>query len=245
MFDRILVPQGAEAAAVRRGLQRAEASTAILPIAMGPEATVERLTTALSPGDWSEVQRVLVLGVAGSLSPQLGVGEVVVYGELLTSIPRSVPLAISTTAVAQLCEPGLWERLVQSRQTRLPRVRVSRVRALSCDRLIHKASEKAQLYDQTGAAVVDMEAAAIAQCLTPYGIQITTVRVISDDAGADLPDLAGVVRADGGLDSGKLAIALARQPQAAFRLIRGSLGALKVLQQVTQDLLRPQPRTAP
>lgn len=252
MFDILLVPQGAEAAAVRRGLSRAHANLPILPLAMGAVTTTQRLTAALNQGNLVAGSRALVLGVAGSLSPQLEIGDVVVYQVLIDGAPlpgmpigkhypgEQSPADSSTdpstrrSPLPPLCQWQChWEpRILQ----RLPQVQV--VTAVSCDRLLYQANEKSWLHASTGAVAVDMEAAAIAQVLLPEGIEISTVRVISDDSAEDLPNLAPAMEAEGTLDTWKLAIALVRQPQAAFRLIRGSLQALQQLEEVTYQLLR-------
>lgn len=229
MFDRILVPQGAEAAAVKRGLKRAQASTVILPIAMGPQATARRLTTALDSGGLPPGSKVLVLGVAGSLSAQLGIGDVVVYEKFIALSPSSKSLAViaNREGTAQVYDSVL--------RSRLPEAQV--ITALSSDRLIHSTQEKAQLQASTGAQAVDMEAAAIQTSLSPRDIQISTVRVISDDLGMDLPNIEGAINDDGGLDGVKMAMVMVSQPKAAINLIRGSLKALKVLEDVTYRIL--------
>jgi len=245
MFDHILVPQGAEAAAVRRGLKRGlkqspkpdQASPGVLAIAMGPEATAQRLTTALDRGDLAPGSRVLVLGVAGSLSPQLGLGNVVIYDRF---VPLVSPL-VSTSASALASTSAVQPIPLNKRETlqlcsaelksRLPEAQV--ITALSSDHLIHSAQEKAQLQASTGAQAVDMEAAAIQTRLSPKGIQISTVRVISDDLGMDLPNIEPAINEHGELDGVKMAIAMFSQPKASINLIRGSLQALKVLETVT------------
>ena len=237
MFDSILVPQGAEAAAVRQGLKRAlkqspkqdskqaQASPAVLAIAMGPEATASRLATALDSGNLAPGSRVLVLGVAGSLSPRLSVGDAVIYECFTEQSTESNP----TTEQIQTMQEYSAEL-----QSRLPTARL--VTALSSDRLIHSAQEKAQLQTSTGAEAVDMEAAAIQRALAPQGCQISTVRVISDARDMDLPNIEGVIAPNGELNGLKMAMAMVRQPKASINLIQGSLQALKVLETVTYKI---------
>ncbi len=234
-FDGILVPQGAEEQAVRRGMRRAQANIEILPLAMGSEATRRRLKAALRQGWLGDRQRLLVLGVAGSLTAQLRVGDGVVYQSVVGPDGEEIPLG----------EAGEMALGVSRLMAQVPQLQP--VKAVSCDRLIHQAPAKQALQAQTGAQVVDMEAAAIAQILVPLGIAIATVRVISDDAQGDLPDLSQATGADGQLQGGKMAIAFLRQPRAAVRLIRGSLQALQQLEAITAQLLasRPQPETNP
>jgi nucleoside phosphorylase len=239
LFDAILVPQGAEAAAVQRGLKLAQASCPVIAIAMGPTPTTRRLAKALGQNQLRAQNRVLVLGVAGSLSPELGVGDIVIYANLLLlhkgediPPPGEVPpneLSVSLgRAIPQLENLALRQRLPQA----------SFVTALSSDRLIHRASEKVQLHHSTHAQVVDMEAAAIQASLAPQEIEISTVRVISDGIDLDLPDTQAAITPAGDLDWGKMAIAMLRQPRASLNLITGSLKALKVLEQVTYQIFK-------
>jgi hypothetical protein len=77
-----------------------------------------------------------------------------------------------------------------------------------------------------------MERTAILSALVPLGIPVTRVRVVSDTATQDLPNLQQAIGAEGDLLPFPLAIGLLRQPIAASRLIRGSLQGLRTLQRI-------------
>jgi hypothetical protein len=64
------------------------------------------------------------------------------------------------------------------------------------------------------------------------------LRVVSDGCDHDIPNLNSGLSSDGSLQPLALAVAMLKQPIAATRLIRGSLQALKVLEQVTTLLLQ-------
>ncbi|MCV3214907.1 hypothetical protein OGM63_15520 [Plectonema radiosum NIES-515] len=60
--------------------------------------------------------------------------------------------------------------------------------------------------------------------------------VVSDDSKHDIPNFTSAINSDGSLQPLSLAITMIRQFIAATRLIRGSLGGLKVLEKVTTFL---------
>lgn len=202
----ILVPQGAEYRAVCRGLRRSVAPKPIVQaIPVGAEP-VRRHLLQLRSDFFKPQSPVLVLGLCGSLSPRLSVGDVVLYRSL-----SPVPLHLRTSGTPHL------------------------VTGLTVDRVLSSATEKRQL-GTSGADVVDMEGQAILEVLSSLHIPVTMLRVVSDDCHYDLPDLSQAVSPEGNLLPGRMAIAMAQKPIAALRLIRGSLQALKVLQAVVSEL---------
>lgn len=247
-IDAILVPQGAEYQAVARGLKplSPQQRPQLIALAVGVGAVIQRLRDPETQRLLAPCRHVIVMGLAGSLSPQLEVGEVVVYQDIL--VPRS------SAAVTQLnlslpsegeypdfpCDHDYTAQLLQC----LPGARS--VIALSSDRLIHHAPEKLSLGQQSGAAVVDMEAIAAHQCLhhlpgrsSEQPLSLGMVRVISDDGQMTLPDLSPAFRADGSIDGIRMAGIFIQSPLAAVRLIRGSLKALAILEKTTTQLWQP------
>ena len=80
---------------------------------------------------------------------------------------------------------------------------------------------KARLRAETGADVVEMESGIIAGICRSRGIRVATLRVISDEAGEDLPlDFNKLMTRRGGIHFGKLAIELARRPRMIPELMR-------------------------
>jgi hypothetical protein len=67
-------------------------------------------------------------------------------------------------------------------------------------------------------------------------LEIAILRVVSDDADHDIPDITSAINADGSLKPLQLAWELMRQPQSGTRLITGSLQGLKTLTKITQLL---------
>lgn len=219
----ILVCQGAEHAAVCRGLQSINSQVAVLPIPVGPAAVARSLSTLLQQGDLSGTE-ILVVGLCGSLSECCQVGDVVIY--------RQCALLTDAAELRWLeCDRALTERL----QQRLGQARL--VNALTSDRMIHAAAEKCQLGQTYTAEVVDMEGFAILEALKSANVSVAMIRVMSDDCQHDLPDLTATLDDNGALRPLPMAIAFIQQPLSAIRLIRGSLQALKQLQQIVPAIL--------
>lgn len=206
----VLVPQGAEYQAVRRGLQASK--VVIIPIRAGAAAVT---TPALINALRESPAMVLILGVCGGLQPDDRVGEVVVYTTCQDE-------AGQTYALDQM----LSAKLVPSWR---------RVKGITTAKTLSQAQEKQSLAARWGVEVVDMEGAPLLKALAR--MPVVMVRVISDGGDRDLPDLSQAFDSQGNLRPGPLAIAMLRNPRAAARLIQGSLQALKVLERIAPEIV--------
>jgi nucleoside phosphorylase len=215
-FDLIFVPQGSEYRAVCRGIKNGKIF--IVSIPMGYQASSLYFQQWLqSPVFLAKLPRqVLLMGLAGSSSPEYSVGKIVLYqqcGKLLGN----------NQVTWRNCELSILEK-------------VSLVKGWTSDRIICSTIEKQHLYQKYGVEVVDMEGFAILEALQPMGIEVTILRVISDDAQHNLPNLEGTISLDGKLQPIPLAVKMLQQPFASLRLIQGSLAGLKVLEQVAREI---------
>lgn len=211
----ILVPQGAEYRAVCRGLRDANVALPVLPIAVGALPLRHQLEI------WKQEQvleQILLMGLCGSLSPDCVMGDLVLYQNCTTQGQTTYPCAVDQM------------KSLRSLQG------VRQVQSLTTDRVISTASEKRRLGETSGAKVVDMEGAIVLQSLTPAGISVAMLRVVSDGCDRNIPDLNGALKPDGSLDAFALALAFCKEPIAAAHLIRGSLRGLKTLQHTTTAL---------
>jgi purine-nucleoside phosphorylase len=225
-IDTIFVPQGPEFKAVQRGLNRTGAKVALCATTMGPYAIKGCLEQWLKTEfrGLSQTPYVLLMGLCGSVSPSLGVGDRVLY--------RSCVDAQASDSVAPLpCDAAL----VTTLQERLENA-VTVVTSVTCDRMIHRASDKQALAERYGVDVVDMEGHAFLSALDSTGISAGMLRVVSDDALHDLPDLSAAMTEAGTLNPTKLALSMISQPRNALRLIQGSLSSLKQLENAAADL---------
>jgi hypothetical protein len=216
-INTILVPQGAEYQAVCRGLSDITSSiptVVAIPVGMKPLLKYLQQEEFLPPKS-----RVLIMGLCGSLSDRYTVADIVlyqncIYQEQLQECDRTF------TAQLHSCVPQ----------------KVSLVKSLTSDRVIWSAVEKRHLGETFAADVVDMEGFTALEFFNPSGVAVAMLRVVSDDCQYNIPDLTSAINSDGSLNPFPLAMAMLRQPLAATRLIRGSLTALKVLEQLTNLL---------
>ncbi|MBD2326439.1 phosphorylase [Alkalinema sp. FACHB-956] len=233
----ILVPRGAEYQAVCRGLQSQG------PLDRSPQTVSPDLPQVLAiPAGLSPVKRwleefaantsplpsaILVMGVCGALRDrgnQDTIGSAVVYQSCLDPTGQS-------WHCANLTQIGIASAIVNP-------LALPASTGITCDRVIHLAQEKQQLAQQLQADVVDMENTAILEFFSQHNIPVAIVRVISDDAHHDLPDLSQGFDENGQLRPITLALAMLRRPIAAVRLIRGSLTALKILERLSGELIQ-------
>ncbi|MBK1986363.1 phosphorylase [Sphaerospermopsis aphanizomenoides BCCUSP55] len=218
MINTILVPQGAEYQAVCRGLSRAtgiQPQVIAVPIGMQP---LHQFLKKNCQHFHQPNQRVLLMGLCGSLNQRYRVGDIVLYQDCVYHSHR------------HNCDSNLTTDIYHHIGEQ-----VSLVKGLTSDRIISLAKEKRNFHEQSGADVVDMEGFTALEFFQ-HGVSIAMLRVVSDDALHDIPDLTTAINADGSLSALPLTLALLRQPLAATRLIRGSLQGLKVLERVADRL---------
>jgi Phosphorylase superfamily len=206
----ILVPQGAEFQAVQRGVGR-QSHVRVRAIPIGSQPVTDWLQRWQDSEEFAEATPagLLVMGLCGSLTPDLGVGSAVLY---------------------ESCTDFDHVELPCGGHPRLEQLALPRVRGLSADRVIWSAAEKREVATRYRTAVVDMEGMALLRFCQPLGIAVAMLRVVSDGAMEDLPRLDGAIDAAGNLRALPLAVGLLREPVAAVRLIRGSLQGLRGLQ---------------
>ncbi|MBE9107629.1 phosphorylase [Nostoc cf. edaphicum LEGE 07299] len=216
-INTILVPQGAEYKAVCRGLS---GITASIPTIVAIPVGMKPLLKYLQQGQFlTPKSRVLIMGICGSLSDRYTVGDLVLYQNCIYQGKQ------------QECDRTLTGHLHS-----LLSEKASLVKSVTSDRVIWSAAEKRHLGKTLAADVVDMEGFTALEFFNAAEVSVAMLRVVSDDCQHNIPDLTPAINSDGSLNPFLLAIAMLREPFAATRLIRGSLTALKVLEQVTNLL---------
>ncbi|MEH2282530.1 MAG: phosphorylase [Nostoc sp.] len=216
-INTILVPQGAEYKAVCRAFRGVTGS---MPTVIGIPVGMKPLLKYLQQGQFlAPKSRVLIMGLCGSLSDRYTVGDIVLYQDCVSQGKQ------------QECDRTLTTQLHSSISQKL-----SLVKSLTSDRVIWSTTEKRRLGETLAADVVDMEGFTALEFFNATGVSVAILRVVSDDCQHNIPDLTLAINSDGSLNPFPLAMAMLRQPLAATRLIRGSLTALKVLEQVTNLL---------
>jgi hypothetical protein len=215
----ILVPQGVEYNAVRNRLSRITAPTPpVISIPVGIQAFTRFLQQweGIASLQKQSQPKVLIMGLCGSLTPKYKIGDTVVFQDCIYQKDGNI-------VSHQKCDDDLTNHLEKY---------AVRVKGITCDRIISSASEKLHLSQTFGADVVDMEGIAALDFFNSINVKVAMLRVVSDDSKHDLPNLDSALSPEGSLSTLPLALGMLRQPIAAYRLINGSLRAIKVLQQV-------------
>lgn len=220
----ILVPQGVEYNAVRKALNRITALTpAVVSIPVGIPAFTKFLQQweGIAELQKQSQPKVLIMGLCGSLTLSHQIGDTVLYQDCIYQRGDDI--------YSRKCDPDLTNQL------KLHFSNSVKVKGLTCSSIISSACEKRHL-SQFGADVVDMEGIAALDFFNSINVGVAMLRVVSDDCKHDLPNLNSALSPEGSLQMLPLALGMLRQPIAAYRLINGSLRAIKVLQQVTTKL---------
>ena len=202
----LLVPQGADADAVRRPLP------AVRVVALPPSAAAAGALPEFEPGETA-----LVLGLCGGLW-RMHAGEVAIYARVVDAA-QSFEL-----------DPDLVDELSAA----LPRAMV--VNACTTKRVITTVDMRTVLAQRFNADVVDMEGTPLAKALSAAGVRYAMVRVVSDDASRDLPPIEDAIDAEGRLQAMPVALAFARKPLAAVAFVRNARGALDTLTNLARAL---------
>ncbi len=185
----------------------------------GPDRAERAARALLAEGS----EALLSFGVAGGLDPGLAPGTVVLSERLI-----GAGLSLLET------DAGWRERLMATSEEGNDRNAI-RTGDIACtDRSLRTPSEKASLFEATGAVAVDMESFAVARVARDAGIPFLAVRAIADPASRTVPEAAlralgpdgrtHPLRALGGLVARPWEawefVLLARDGRAAFAALR-------------------------
>ncbi|MEB3229513.1 MAG: phosphorylase [Leptolyngbyaceae bacterium] len=244
-IDLILVPQGAEYQAIQHGLDAWDRPRPlVLPLPMGPAAVQRHLHQLQGANQLpvGENQHVLLLGLAGSLSPAYRVGDVVVLTCMTAATRVEGPDVLSPDHENQYeCDRPLTHAIYHHLQrqqsiTRTASFQLAMERGITCDRLLTTGQEKQRVGQQFPASCVEMEGTSVLATMQGLGAKVSILRVISDDCYTTIPDLTPAIDPNGQLKVGSMVGIFARQPLAATRLIQGSLTGLQRLRRITRWL---------
>lgn len=154
---------------------------------------LEELITRYRP------RRLLLIGVAGGLSPELSVAELVRASRVVEMPPQGEPSGWSV--------PGGGDGTI-----------------VAGDRILASSEEKAALWHRLGEpskAVVDLESAAFARLADHVGAVWTVVRAVTDPQGEDLPlDLVAASDDGGHVVRGRVVRQLLARPAALGQVQR-------------------------
>jgi Phosphorylase superfamily len=209
----VLVPQGAEYQAVKRGWGKRR-QVSIVPIPAGLQAVQNWLIQYRDDPVIRSTDRVIVMGLCGGLRPDLAIGDAVIYASCQNFAQR------------------FW-KCETKRQCNTDIVSNAKsVKAISSNKVIATVKEKQFIREKYGCDVVDMEGAAILAFFEPLNIPVTMLRVVSDDGAGDIPDLSAAIDPNGKLQGRQLAIGLIKEPKKGLRLVRGAIVGLRALEKL-------------
>jgi nucleoside phosphorylase len=177
-----------------------------------PNATVVEIAAGAASAQLPPLaagEPVVVVGLCGALG-DLRVGDVVVYRRVADEQHDLTLDGASAEALAATLHAPL-------------------VDAWCVDHVVTTVAERRALAARSAASVVDMEGTHLAAVLAQRGIPFAIVRVVSDDAARDLPEIENAVGADGHVDALRIAAAFVRAPRAAYGFVRDVRRALRRL----------------
>ena len=141
-------------------------------------------------------------GYAGALNPSLKRNEIVLADEVVNIEGRrfSIDVKVPETSRAEGIHAG---------------------RLLTTDSVARTALEKQGLREKFSADVVDMETSAIAALAGERGVRFLSIRVVSDEAGVNLPpEILSIVGETGSVRLGAAVGSLLKRPGALKDLLR-------------------------
>jgi len=205
----------------------------ILQSGMGAVGFAERLSEHLTNNRYDAL---IIAGLAGGLDPRLRVGDAVLYNLCYDARAIDFPLSERPDceeAPEEVASAAGDELLSGFLYGALTRADLSFIKApgITVGRIVTEAKEKLALGARYGAVAVDMETYQALSACAQLGLPAAALRVISDEAGRDIPDFNRVYNADGRINGRRMASVMMARPSAALRLmltVRPALRSLRV-----------------
>lgn len=156
---------------------RNDETIGFLKTGVGPERAAKNLEEALEIAD---AHRILVIGYAGALDPDLRVGDLVAVARALAfSFPEDNPIW-ENVRLDGAFELAQSEMLAKSAGSFGMRVSVGEV--MTSSYVLGDPAHKHLLFSRFHASIVDMETAALARIAASKKLPLSCIRVISDEA---------------------------------------------------------------
>jgi nucleoside phosphorylase len=200
----------------------------VLQSQMGARGFAEWLSKHLAANRYDAL---IVVGLAGGIDPKLGMGDSVLYDLCCDARATDFPPASHSTqkeAGRIASDTRLSNRLFDA--LRAAHVICVRGTGVTVSRIVTESSDKLALGARYDAAAVDLETyEAIVACVD-FNLPAAALRVISDEAGRDIPDFNRAYDADGRMYWPGMAAAMLSRPAATIRFllnIRRVLNSLK------------------
>lgn len=196
----------------------------VLQCGIGARGFAEWLTGHLKNNHY---QSLIVAGLAGGLDPKLKTGDSVVYDLCHKADGQSAKVR---------CDNRLAESLFEALRT--TSLRSFRGAGVTVSRIITDAADKLALGEHQLALAVDMESFSVLSVAAEFGLPAASVRVISDEAGHDLPDFNSAYDHEGRMNYRRLAAAMIKRPTASFRFLLSLKSVIQSLRKSLEVVLR-------
>ncbi len=190
----VAASMGAELAGLRREVEEFQASKGTkFPVefhllGVGPERSgasmaglLEQLGPAARQAASKKVDGVLLLGVAGAVTPELETGSLLLAGRYAVDVSGSEPEAPSVLVPdAEM----LRQAELAAAELGMP---VNQGASLTVDHLVGQPRERQQLREKYSVDNVNMEDYRVAEAAAKAQVPFLSVRVVLDTAGQQLP----------------------------------------------------------
>ncbi|MGH8013505.1 MAG: hypothetical protein ACREQ4_13495 [Candidatus Binataceae bacterium] len=233
---RPMLPRVADAASLQnglRGMQGRVGNADFTMITTGIGLKRARAAAQLAFDRVPKIDLAIATGVAGALSPLLGVSHMVIADHLMV---RSEDHA--TTEFVLEVSPQWVSAIEQALDA--AGIAHSTGGILTVSRALVRSADKLTAGESSGALAVDMESAAIALEASQRGIPFACARAILDTVDHDLVG-AGLANEDGRVRPGVAVKALLRDPTmifSALRLKRNLKNSTEVLARAVEAIVR-------
>jgi len=209
----------------------------VLQSGLGAVGFAERLAKHLANNRYDAL---IVAGLAGGLDPKLRAGDAVLYDLCYDAraIESGRPEQPARERAAVIASDNAWSGFLFEALTKsdLSFIQAS---GATVNRIIAEAKDKLALGARYGAAAVDMETYEALIACARFDLPAATLRVISDEAGRDIPDFNPAYDANGQMNdwmnrwvnAWRMAVAMMARPFAAFRFLLSVRRALKSLRE--------------
>ncbi len=198
-----------------------------------PDLLAERIVS-------EQFTAILVAGLAGALDPSLKRCNAIVYDRCFaagapptSSSNKSSPGRDENESIP--CDPLFSQSVVESLLTE--GISCERGNGLTVNRIITSSNEKMRLGEHFHAHAVDMETYHLLRVARAHDLPAAAVRIISDEAGQDLPDFNRAYDDHGRISPGPMVQSMISRPRASARFLTGIRPVLQALRQSLAAIL--------
>ncbi len=210
----------------------------VLQSEIGAHGFKEKLAAHLSA---IKYDALLIIGLAGGLSPELKTGEVIFYDTCFVFRPEFGGSDETQNAdQSSVCDFQVSSALRQLLME--DGLQCMFGAGLTLDFMVTTPEEKLAMGESYGAAAVDMESHDVIAVGTQFGLPVIVLRVILDEATQKTPDFNLALDASGQMNNLKALFSMLLRPIAAIQFFFSLSHAMKVLRRAANVALLAEPK---